>query len=266
MLRFGSAARAIGRRLPASVMALAVLGLAACGADEPESARTPQAVERDLTTALTDADAVCDQDSYATSRFVERSSYGVPEYVARIDKLCHASDAREFVARSVKVSGVRVSGDRATATVVATGGANAIGKLTFALVRDGVWKVDRIAALDIDRAKLYAVQRRLARVGDEPTTDAQLGCTLRRLSRLDDRALERALMVADARVLVTDPVLVCVLRPELRKQGLSSAQAGCIIRALRSDDGFVAILLREDEKATEELFAQAAQTCAATSI
>lgn len=241
------------------------LGLAACGEDEHESARTPQAVARDLTTALTDHDAVCDLDSYATSRFVERSAYGVPEYVPRLEEMCEA-DAGEYAARSVTVSGVRVSGDRAKASVVATGGANAVGKLTFALVRDGVWKVDRTTALDVDRAKFEDVQRRLAKVGDDPVPDAQLDCALRRLSRLDDRALERALMVSDPRPLVIDPALVCYLRPELRRQGLSVALTGCVLRALRADDEFVGMALRKDRKKGEALLSQVASTCAASSI
>ncbi len=241
---------------------LAALGLAGCGGGDPESARTPQAVERDLTTAMTDT--VCDHGSYATRRFVERSSYGVAEYAELLEELCHDAPG-EFAARSVRVSGVRVSGDRATATAVATGGAYAFGRVTFALVRDGVWRIDRVTALDIDRAKFDAVQRRLAKVGDEPPTPAQVDCTVRRLSRLDDHELERAIIASDP-TLVTDPTLVCVLRPELRRQGLSVSRTSCIVRQLRSNRGLIGILLREDEEETEDLFIEAAVACAQSSV
>lgn len=263
MARFRHPTRRILRRAPAPLLALAALGLAACGGDEPRSASTPQDVKRDVTAALTDRETVCDQGSYATERFVNRASYGVPKYASRVEELCD-KHVDEFAASSVKVTGVRVSGDRARATVVATGGSYEVGRVTLSLVLDGVWRVDGLAALDIDRPKFDAVQRRQASVAAEITPE-QVDCTMRRLARLDDRELARAIIAFDPK-LVADPTLVCVLRPELRKQGISSAQTSCIIRALRSTDGFVAILLREDAKETEDLFAQAASTCAASTV
>jgi hypothetical protein len=255
-----------GRRFCAlaSLLALAAVAVAACGGDEPQSGRTPRDVERDLTMALSNRDTVCDSGRYTTRAFENRASYGVPKYAAHLQELCEAHVAA-FAARSLRFSGVRVSGDRAKASVVATGGSYGFGKMTFALVHDGVWKVDRMTAFDIDRAKFDAVQRRLAKLGEQAITSEQLDCTLRRYSRLGERELERAIITFDPK-LATDPALVCVVRPELRRQGLSVAQAGCIIRALQSNDAFLEILVREDRKATEELFEQAGRSCASTSI
>ena len=243
---------------------LAALGLTACGGgDEPQSAATPQDVKRDLTAALVDRDTVCASNRYATARFAKLATYGVPEYAKRVTELCE-KNVETYAAKSLKITGVRVSGDRARARVTATGGAYAFGTVTFELVRDGVWRVDDVAAVDIDRERFDAVQTRVATTTDPPATSAQLACTLRVYGRSSDAELERAVRSFDPKF-VTEPVLRCFLRPELRRQGLSATLANCVISTLRSTDGFLRVLLSEDEKKLEALFTQAGADCAAGS-
>jgi hypothetical protein len=243
--------------------ALALLAplLVACGDSRSQSESNAAAVRADVTKALTTADRdICELRRYATKGFVAQDSFSIPELAAVNAKTCRA-DVEAYTADAVKLSRVNVDGDRATARLAADGGAYGYGVLELTLVRDGSWKLDRITAVDLDRAKFDALQAQFAAVGDEDAPPAVTACAKRRIDRLTDAQIERAVVRGDS-TLVSDPLLVCVVRPQLRK-ALSLALTSCVLGQLRrDDDALLRVLLREDAKASEKLFAAAAEACA----
>lgn len=235
--------------------------LVACGGDGSERAGDAAAVRGDVTRALTSTDADdCQPTAYATQRWVDQETYSIPELAEQMEKLCRA-DVETYAADAVRVSHVAVEGERATARIEARGGTYGFGALTVALVKDGSWKLDKLSGVDIERAKFDTIQVRFATIGDGRTSKAQTGCSIRRLARLSDRELERAVLTSDVR-LVLDPVLVCFLRPELRRQGLSLGLTRCVVTALRSTgDELLRVVLRDDRRETKKLFTRAAAGC-----
>jgi hypothetical protein len=134
--------------------------------------------------------------------------------------------------------------------------------LDLALVRDGTWKLDRITAVDLDRRKFDSLQRQFARLDDDPLPARVVDCYERRIARRSDAEIERAIVRGDS-VLVSDPLLICVVRPTLRR-ALPLDLTSCVIRQLRRDDDeLLRILLREDDDASQKLFRAAAEVCAA---
>jgi hypothetical protein len=250
------------RPTPRSLPALLALLLGACGGSSPQSAADPAAVRADVTKALTTAKAdICDLRRYATQRFVEQDSFGIPQLVKLNAKTCR-SDVPTFTADALKLSRVKVTGDRATARMVADGGAYGYGTIDLALVRDGSWKLDRITAVDVDRARFDALQAQFARVDADPPPPSVSACAKRRIARLSDAEIERAVVEADS-TLVSDPLLVCVVRPQLRT-ALPNELTSCVLDALRRDDDeMLKVLLSEDEKGVEKLFRRAGEACGA---
>jgi hypothetical protein len=251
------------RRRPACRAAFALLALAlvACGGGTSDSGGDPEAVRRDVTKALTTADArICELRRYATRRFVEQDSFSIPELVAVNARTCR-TDVAGFAADAVRLSRVTVDGDRASARLVADGGAYGYGTLDLALVRDHVWKLDRITAVDVDRAKFDALQAQFAGVRGDAPPPSVLACAKRRIARRSDAQIERAVVRADS-TLVSDPLLVCIVRPQLRR-ALSPQLTSCVVARLRRDDDeLLRVLLGGDEHAGEELFARAGRSCA----
>jgi hypothetical protein len=262
------------RRLhPSCLAALALLALtlAACGGSDSGSGRDAEAVRRDVTKALTTADrGICELRRYATPRYVEQDSFSIPELVEVNARTCRR-DVKGFAADAVKLSRVKVDGDRATARMKADGGALGYGVLDLALVRDGTWKLDRITAVDLDRRKFDALQRQFSRLDSDPLPNRRVpapivACFERRIARRSDAEIERAVVRGDP-TLVSDPLLVCVVRPQLRK-ALSLALTSCVVEQLRRDDeALLGILLgdADDEIGSEKLFRDAAEACAAES-
>ncbi|MEY2514322.1 MAG: hypothetical protein QOJ89_1680 [bacterium] len=253
------------RRLAAScraAVALLALLLAGCGGAGPPSAGDAAAVRRDVAKALTTAGRdICELRRYATQRFVEQDSFSIPELVKVNAETCRA-DVDGFAADAVKLSHVKVDGDRATARLVARGGALGYGVLDLDLVRDGSWKLDRITAVDLDRRKFDELQRRFARLDDDPLPASVVACAKRRIARRSDAEIERAVVRGDS-TLVSDPLLVCVVRPQLRR-ALPNDVTSCVVEQLgRDDDALLRIVLREDEDASQRLFRDAAEACAA---
>lgn len=252
-------------RRPSSAALAALLSaglLVACGGgDVSESANQAAAVREDVTKALTSTDADdCEPTTHATQRWVDQETYSIPELATQMERLCRA-DVETYAADAVKVSHVRVHGERATARIEARGGTYGFGRLDVALAKDRSWKLDELTGVDIDRAKFDTIQVQFATIGDGRASKAQTGCSVRRLARLSDRELERAVLTSDVR-LVLDPVLVCFLRPELRRQGLSLALTSCVIKALRgTGDTLLRVVLKDDQRDTKKLFTQAAAGC-----
>jgi len=246
-----------------AALALLALLLGACGSDEPRSAGSAAAVRGDVTRALTKADpSICETRGYATQRFAEQASVSIPELDRATEKICRA-DVATFAADAVKLTRVKIDGDRATARMTADGGAYGYGALDLALVRDGSWKLDLITAVDLDRARFEKLQERFARVGDEPASPVVTACVSRRLARLSDAQIERAVVRADP-AFVSNPLLVCVVRPQLR-MALSIALTSCVMKQLGRDPAeLLGTLLGDDEEAINRLFARAAGGCAGT--
>jgi hypothetical protein len=249
---------------PAWRAALALLAslLAGCGGSGADSGGSAADVRRDVAKALTTAGReVCDLRRYATQRFVEQDSFSIPELVEVNADGCR-SDVKAFAAEAVKLSRVRVDGDRATARLRADGGAFGYGVLDVDLVRDGSWKLDRITAVDLDRRRFDELQKRLTGIDDDPLPASVVACTDRRIARRSDAEIERAVVRGDS-ALVSDLVLVCVVRPQLRR-ALPLDITSCVVRQLRrADDELLRALLREDEDASHKLFGEAAAACAA---
>jgi len=243
------------RLASAALLALLAAVMLACGGSDGEDVR------EDITQALTTTDEDdCRLDTFATKRFVDQQTYSIPELASEAEKICR-DDVKTYASDAVEVSAVKVDGDRATARIVADGGTFGFGALGIALVKDGDWKFDELTALDIDRKKFNQLQIQFSSVGDEQVSAPQTACTLRRLDRFSDTELEQAVLKADVK-LVVDPLLVCFLRPELRKGGLSLRQTSCVLKALRNDGvKLLRVALREDEGATQALLAQAAAGC-----
>ena len=245
-----------------AALALLALTLVACGGSGSESGADAASVRKDVTKALTTAKRdICELRRYATERFVEQDSFSIPELVKVNAGTCR-SDVATYAADGLKLSRVTVDGDRATARLAADGGAFGYGVLDLALVRDGTWKLDRITAVDLDRRKFDSLQRQFARLDDDPLPARVVDCYERRIARRSDAEIERAIVRGDS-VLVSDPLLICVVRPTLRR-ALPLDLTSCVIRQLRRDDDeLLRILLREDEGASQKLFRAAAEVCAA---
>lgn len=249
-------------RRPSSAVLVVLLSawlLAACGGGE--SAGDAAAVRADVAKALTSTDADdCEPTTYATQRWVDRQTYSIPELARQMERLCRA-DVERYAADAVRVSRVEVDGARATARIVAHGGTYGFGELEVALAKDRSWKLDELTGVALDRAKFDRIQVQFATIGDGEASKAQTACSIRRLARFSDRELEQAVLRSDV-TLVLDPVLVCFLRPELRKQGLSVELTRCVIRALRgTGDKLLRVVLSDDQRATKKLFMQAAAGC-----
>jgi hypothetical protein len=235
--------------------------LVACGGDEGKSGDEAAAVREDVTRALTSTDTDdCSPTRHATQRWVDQETYSIPQLARQMEQLCRA-DVESYAADAVEVSHVKVDGEHATARVAARGGTYGFGDLEVALAKERSWKLDELTGVDIDRAKFDKLQFQFATIGDGQASKLQTDCAIRRLARLSDRELERAVLRSDV-ALVLDPVLVCFLRPELRRQGLSLELTRCVIAALRGKgDALLRVVLGDDQRATKKLFTQAATGC-----
>jgi hypothetical protein len=251
-------------RCPSSVVLAVLLStwlLGGCGGDASESAGDAAAVREDVTKALTSTAAEdCEPTTYATQRWVDRQTYSIPELARQMERLCRA-DVQTYAADAVKVSHVKVDGERATARIEPRGGTYGFGELEVALAKDRSWKLDELTGVELDRPKFDKIQVQFATIADGEASDVQTGCSIRRLARFSDHELEEAVLKSDV-ALVLDPVLVCFLRPELRKQGLSVELTRCVIRALRrTGDKLLRVVLRDDERETKKHFTEAAAGC-----
>jgi hypothetical protein len=219
-------------------------------------------VREDVTRGLmsTDADD-CTPTSHATQRWVDQETYSIPQLARQMERLCRA-EVKTYAADAVEVSHVQVDGGRATARIAARGGTYGFGDLDVTLAKDRSWKLDELTGVAIDRAKFDKIQVQFANIGEGQASKLQTGCAIRRLARFSDGELERAVLKSDV-ALVLDPVLVCFLRPELRRQGLSLELTRCVIAALRGKgDALLRVVLGDDQRATNKLFTQAAAGCA----
>lgn len=238
---------------------LASLALAACGGGDGEE----RAVRDAIAAALTGT-SPRDCTAHHTRAFLDQGSFGLrglaDEYVA----FCRGHVA-ELAARSVRVDDVAVDGDRARARFTADGGVHAVRSATVELRRvAGRWRLDRLSALRLDRARWARQQARAARRADRGVSAGQAACIARRLARVPDAALETAIVAGDAGLLA-DPLLVCAVRPQLRAAGLSLRRTRCVVVRLRRDPGRLARRMLDrtaaSRRALERAFARAGAAC-----
>lgn len=239
-------------------LALTLLALAACGGSDDEQ----RAVRAAIRTALTSTSPAACTRSY-TRGFLDQGSFGLRPLADDYARFCRANiDA--LAARAVAVSDVSVDGARARARFTADGGAYAVRAATVELRKDGGrWRLDRLTALTLDRARFARQQARATRLADG-VSRRQSQCVIRRLGRVSDAGLEAALVHARAAVLA-DPLLVCAIRPELLAQGLSQHQTRCVIGQLRREpEAFVRRLLERTaaaRRALDRAFTRAGAAC-----
>jgi hypothetical protein len=192
--------------LPLAILVSAV-SLAACGGGGESDEEQIVGV---ITTSVTGHDpAECEELS--TLAFMEQSTDGTGEEAV---KACEAekvdtSDDPD----SVKVTGVKVAGSKASADVAFTGGSFDGQKVEVTLVEeDGDWKLDQIERfLDFSRGRLIAVFERTF-AGSSQIAPELADCLLGALRAKSDGELEE--LVLEDREALFEIVVGCEKSPE----------------------------------------------------
>jgi len=238
-----------------------VLAVVLAGCGHGASTSTADGVRKDLASTLSHGGAAqCNARTYATQRFIDQRSFSIPALAREIEALCRKHPST-FASGLLRVSRVRIDGDRGTARLI-DGGLFADGSVDVDIAKDGVWKLDRITRVDVDRREYVDALFGFSSTGGDDSTRTQRSCTRRRLGRLSDRQLRRAIVGAEVK-LVVDPVLVCFMRPQLRAEGLSISLVSCLLKRLqRKGRRLVAVSLREDKRELRALFHSVAADCA----
>jgi hypothetical protein len=191
---FGAAA--CGRDLMAKPAALLVIGallaaLAACGSADSGAKARDQVEATVRHSLLHDDPAFCATGT--TPRFLNQI-YGDSENPLQQCKF-EAVLPGEPTAREVRFESVRVEGGTAETTAAVTGGADDGSVLRIELVKDGGrWRFDRLADIEIDRARSDAASLRDLR-DYYGVTEKEAACAVARVRRFfDTDQLERAIL------------------------------------------------------------------------
>ncbi|MDX6690152.1 MAG: hypothetical protein QOG15_1609 [Solirubrobacteraceae bacterium] len=250
------------RRRAAQVLLLSVLALAGCGGAKSDEDAVRDAVRSSFQS--TDP-ADCAPGNSQTAAFLRQVTFASPSVQDLYEQRCRANPTR-FAATEVSVAAVKVTGDAADATFHATGGQYAFARATAALKKsDGRWRLDRLESVRLDRPAYDRRQAQLASgVGGLSAADA--ACFSRRLAKVADAALERAIVAAQPAVFA-DAFLVCFIRPELRKGGLTLSATRCVVVRLRRDPERLMRLVFGGTKSAQRTLqrdvARAARSCTA---
>jgi ABC-type glycerol-3-phosphate transport system substrate-binding protein len=158
--------------LPLALLALA-LGLAACGGGggEGDEDKIAEAIE---TATTSDDPAICKE--LETQAFVEQTEFTKGKEAL---ENCEASaDETEDNADSVEVSGVKITGSRATADAAFSGGNFDGQTLSLALVKEGGdWKLNEVVRFKhLDQPKLVDVLVERLESGDDGLPPELAGC------------------------------------------------------------------------------------------
>lgn len=185
----------------------------------------------------------------ATQRFLDQTE--APRDGEEALESCRkdAEEDPEEFADEVDVSEVAIDGEAATVTAMLEGGASDGMKFTLALVKEeGRWKIDRLEDVEIDRQRFNDATRRNL-TESEDVSEKEADCIIAELDRrLSDSEIERAFVEPDPSVFI-DVVLDCrggdgdpraaflagLRRSLVREQGLTRAQANCVVRQVRDD-------------------------------
>lgn len=250
------------RRARVALLAAPVaLLVAGCGAAAPhESASTASAVRRDVARALTSRGAgACRLRMYETRRLVDLETFSLPALEAAEERICRR-DVGAFGARRVTLTGIEVRGNHATGRLVSDGGQFGFGELSVAFERDGAWKLDRITALRLDRAKFDAMERQLAVLGQGGLGDAQRTCAERQVERLSDAEVVDEIVRPDARQLVGE-IVTCGVEPALRRTS-TAPMVACVLGRLRAmGRDFLAVMLGRDAARMRSIFVDTGRDC-----
>ena len=251
-------------RLPspfvAAIVALApALSLAACGAAKDETA-----IRDGLHSALTSTSQSACSSGY-TQAFLDQGTYGSSTVANSLRKFCR-SNIEQLAAQKVNVTDVRVDGSAAQAQFSASGGQYAFKRATITLRKSGgQWRLDRLTALELERPQYDEQQERLAILQENGLSRKEAACYRERIERVSDERLSMAIVASDPSYLA-DPLLVCVIRPTLRRGGFSDVQTRCILRRVRgsTERAFVRLTLagtKDAENAIKRRFRDAATAC-----
>jgi len=233
--------------------------LLGCGTSGDE-----KSIREGLETSLKSSDPKACSSGY-TRAFLDQGTFGNAAVAGEFLTFCRAN-IKQLAADSVDISEVRVDGDRAEADFSASGGAYAVKQATLRLTKSGdTWRLDRLKAIELARPAFERQQARLATLTRDGLSATEAGCYERRLRRLADAALERAIVDSDPSLL-GDFLLVCIYRPELRKVGLTSAQTRCVLQRAQGSslERFARLALAgtdEAEDAIKGRFRRATTTC-----
>jgi hypothetical protein len=247
------------RPLPTIIAFALLLALVACGTGKDETA-----ISNGLEKALTSTSVSACSSSY-TKAFLDQGSYGSTRAAAELRTFCR-SNIKELAAKQVDVSDVRVDGDTAEADFSATGGQYAYKHATVTLRKSGgEWRLDRLKALELERPEYDERQERLSILQKNGLSRKLAACYRRRIERVSNRRLSSAIVRADPSYLA-DPSLACVIRPTLRKNGISAVRARCIARRVRGRSARTFVLLtlaqtKRSRHALNQRFRRAAARC-----
>ena len=229
------------RRSALVLFAVLALALSACGDsnDDSDEARIHAVLERAFVSF--DADACTE---ILTPRALEQVEFSDSEDA--LESCVDGADDPDDNAEAIEVPDLEVSGDDATAIVTPQGGSIDGASIGLELVdRDG-WRIDRIASLEVlDRERFLEASMREI-VEDDSLLAGQGRCVADRVgAAASDAELERMYVDQDVGFLY-DAIRACIgdgtdygtisvlLRQELeREQGLSRAQAECVVGRLR---------------------------------
>jgi hypothetical protein len=252
------------RRRAALALLLSVLTLAACGG----GAKSDEDAVRDaIRSSLKSTDpSDCAPGATQTAAFLRQITFGSPSVQKLYEQRCRAYP-NAFAATAVSVSAVKVKRDDASATFRATGGQYAFARATATLKKaDGRWRLDHLTSVQLERNAYALAQSNLVSGGGKVSRSSYV-CFGRRLAKVPDGTLESAIVAARPSVFA-DTFLVCFIRPELRKGGLSLSQTRCVVVRLRRDPETLMRNVFGGTKAAERTLQQsvssAARTCTAS--
>jgi hypothetical protein len=250
-------------RCAARLLLLSVLALAGCGGGgKSDEDKVRDAISSSLKTTNP---ADCAPGAAQTVAFLRQITFASPSVQKDYEARCRAN-TKGFAATAVKVSAVTVDGDAADATFSATGGQYAFAQANAALKKsDGRWRLDRLKSVQLDRPAYDTNQAQLANGAGELSA-GDSACFSRRVAKVSDATLEAAI-VASRPGVFADAFLVCFIRPELRKGGLTLSATRCVVVRLRRDPEALMRTVFGGTKAAERALqgsvTRAARTCTA---
>ncbi len=224
------------RNVVAAVLMSLCVVVSGCGGASSDDGAAKQ-VRAAIDKALTSSDpAAC--TTLFTRAYIEQTQFTTgPAAVA----VCREALRVGKPADAARTSDVTITDERAHADVAVQGGDEDGATYDLRLVRrDGVWKLDHIAAVELDFDRyLRAGRRQISRPPDELSA-READCVVARIRRIGEARLERAIVAADARI-VTGSLIPCLGRRSLRHQFEAGILAGlegqphrrCVIARLR---------------------------------
>jgi hypothetical protein len=192
-----------------------LVGVAGCGSSGDSAATARGNVEAVVRQALTSGDpAVCRRTM--TARYLDQN-YRQGDTPPLEDCQFESELPGEPFAREVDFKSTRVQGNRGVVTVSVRGGQADGSVVRIELARDGKdWKLDHLAAVQIDQSRFDAASRRNAIA--QGVTAGEANCAVKRLHRFyDTDELEHAIVAGKTGDFSASEV-VCLGRRTLVKE------------------------------------------------